>query len=146
MDYELMKFWAMINGVQVGPMDGRQLLACGLTPQTMVWYEGLPQWVPASTVPELAPLFVRPMPRWEKRPQQDLRPPCPPTYLVWSIVVTVLCCNLLGIGAIIYSTQVTTRYNRGDYEGAAKASNRAQAWIIITVVAALVMIPFYAIL
>ena len=78
--------------------------------------------------------------------QQDLRPPCPPTYLVWSIVVTVLCCNLLGIGAIIYSTQVTTRYNRGDYEGAAKASNRAQAWIIITVVAALVMIPFYAIL
>lgn len=40
------------------PVDVTQLLACGVTPQTMVWCEGMANWAPASSVPEVASLFM----------------------------------------------------------------------------------------
>ncbi|MDE6445015.1 MAG: CD225/dispanin family protein [Muribaculaceae bacterium] len=60
--------------------------------------------------------------------------PMPPTYLVWSIVTTVLCCLIPGIVAIIFSSQVSTKYLSGDYEGARKSSRNAEIWIIISFV------------
>lgn len=54
-----------------------------------------------------------------------------PNYLVWSILVTVLCCIPLGIPAIVYSAQVDTRLRLGDYQGAVDASQKAKTfcWI-----------------
>ena len=60
---------------QYGPYNYdscKQMVAAGqLTPQTMVWMEGMPAWAPASTVPVLQPLFAPPV-----TPQM---PPMPPT-------------------------------------------------------------------
>lgn len=64
----------------------------------------------------------------------DDLPPMPQNYLVWSVVMTVLCCLPAGIAAIIFSTQVNSKYYAGDYEGARKASERAQIWIIVSFV------------
>lgn len=58
----------------------------------------------------------------------------PPTYLVWAIVMTILCCFIPGIVAIIYSAQVSSKFNQGDIEGARRASQRAEIWIIISFV------------
>jgi hypothetical protein len=54
-----------------------------------------------------------------------------PNYLVWSILVTVLCCLPLGIVAIIFSSQVDTKQNAGDIAGALDSSNKAKlfCWI-----------------
>ena len=77
--------------------------------------------------------------------EKPLRP-CPPSYLVWAVLVVVLCCAPLGIPAIIYSSQVKTKYNKGDYSGARKASERAALWVILAFVGGLIYQPFSGLL
>ena len=129
-----------------------QLKAYGLTPQTMVWHDGLPTWVAASALPELAPLF-NPYPTENAETQEvsedclaNPAPPKPPTYLVWSIICMLLLCLLPGIVAVIFASQVSSRYNMGDYEGAQRASSRAELWLILTIVIGLVWTPFSLVL
>ena len=55
---------------------------------------------------------------------------------------TICCCTPLGIVAIVYSSQVMSRYNRGDYAGALMASQRAQLWLILAFVLGLIAVPF----
>lgn len=71
-------------------------------------------------------------------PVDDPRRPVP-TYLAWSIVATVLslclCCivgTIPGIVAIVFSTQVNSALNRGDYAAAQRASNNAKIWCWVT--------------
>ncbi len=62
------------------------------------------------------------------------KPPVPPSYLVWSVIMTIVCCTIPGIVAIVFSSQVTSKYMVGDYEGAVKASRNAVIWIIVSFV------------
>lgn len=71
-------------------------------------------------------------------PLEEPRRPVP-TYLAWSIVATVLslclCCiigTIPGIVAIVFSTQVNSAFNRGDYAAAQRASSNARIWCWIT--------------
>lgn len=74
-------------------------------------------------------------------PQQPL-PPCPPTNLVWGILTTVLCCQVLGIVSIVYALQVKAKYDSGDLETAQRYSDRAAMWSIAAIVAGLIVTPF----
>lgn len=65
-----MKYYIIYNGQQVGPMTREQLLSYGLNPNSQVWTEGMPQWVPAYTVPELMEIMPP-----AAEPAQ-----CPPAY------------------------------------------------------------------
>lgn len=67
----------------------------------------------------------------------------PDTYLIWAVVVTVLCCLIPGIIAIVNAASVSTRYYNGDIEGAERASRRTQIWIIISIVCGLVWNTIY---
>ena len=67
----------------------------------------------------------------------------PPTYLVWSVIMTVLCCFIPGIVAIIFSSQVSTKYYSGDVEGAKKASRNAEIWIIVSFVLGVLSATLY---
>lgn len=69
-----------------------------------------------------------------QRAYGDDVPKMPPAYLVWAVVMTVLCCLPAGIVAIIFSSQVSSKYYAGDIEGAQRASDRAQIWIIVSFV------------
>lgn len=55
------QYYVAQDGQQLGPFTMEQLqqmAASGqLTPQTYVWKQGLPNWMPASQVPELGQLF-----------------------------------------------------------------------------------------
>ena len=68
------KLFIAIGGQQYGPygMDlCRQMVTSGqLTPQSMVWMEGLPAWTQAGQVPALQPLFAP--------PASPSMPPLPP--------------------------------------------------------------------
>lgn len=46
-------FYLVINGKSEGPFTKQQLLNMSLTPDTLVWKKGLPEWVNASQLPEL---------------------------------------------------------------------------------------------
>lgn len=50
-----MYYYVIVNGAQQGPYQIHQLQSLHITPTTMMWREGLPQWVPAAQIPELQP-------------------------------------------------------------------------------------------
>src|SRR5271154_3257852 len=55
-----------------------------------------------------------------------------PNYLVFAILVTVLCCLPAGIPAIVYAAQVNGKLQAGDIAGAQQASNNAKMWCWIS--------------
>ena len=67
---------------------------------------------------------------------------CPPSYLAWSIITTILFFLPLGIVAIIYSARVNGLWNSGQEERAKKASETAAWFSNIAFVVGLIWIPF----
>lgn len=173
------QYYIIRNDQQNGPYTLEELGSMSITPDTIVWTEGMKDWAPAREVSELntlfdsssqtpphydgsaygaAPQYHSAPPQYSNTPQHNSTPqynsapqynpapqyssspqgvpsehrPMPPNYLAWSIVVTILCCLIGGIVAIIYSTQVSSRYMAGDYEGAERASRNARTWIIVS--------------
>ena len=67
-----------------------------------------------------------------------------PNHLAWAIVSTILatcfCCpvGLLGIVAIVYATQVNSKLNAGDIEGARRASENDKIWCWVATALAIV--------
>lgn len=128
------------DGQQYGPVEGSTLKNYGVTGETLVWCEGMDNWAKASTVPELAYLFAAaPTP---PRPVTPVRPSspgssyagdvCPDNYLVWSILVTLLCCWPFGIPAIVNSSKVEKLWMQGDKIGAMEKSESAKKWCWIS--------------
>lgn len=68
--------------------------------------------------------------------------PMPSSYLAWNIIMTLCCCMPVGVVGIIFSAQVAQKWQRGDIEGARKASNRAAWCLILSFVLGLVGWPF----
>jgi hypothetical protein len=58
--------------------------------------------------------------------QQPQTPP--PNYLVWAILATIFCCQILGIVSIVFAAQVNSKWNAGDIQGALDASKNAKLW------------------
>lgn len=102
-------------------------------PQSYQGYQPEPQ--PMQPMEPMQPQWD-----WQRRPAQS-EPECPPTYLVWSIIVTVLCCLPFGIAAIVCSAQVKSAYSRGNLPKAEKMSEAAQWCIILSIVLGLLWIP-----
>lgn len=96
--------------------------------------------------PEPQPMSGNPCPqeapRWEWQQEATVPDePCPPAYLAWSIIVTILCCQVIGIAAIICSAQTKQAYGRGNLAKAKKMSEWAQWLIILSIVFGLMGLP-----
>lgn len=101
--------------------------------------------------PEPQPMSGNPCPqeapRWEWQQEATVPDePCPPAYLAWSIIVTILCCQVLGIAAIICSAQTKQAYGRGNLAKAKKMSEWAQWLIILSIVFGLMGLPLQLVL
>lgn len=100
---------------------------------------------PESPSPDKSRYLYTPQPD-RRSSQQELKEPMPSTWLIGSVLVTVFCCFIPGIIAIIFSSQVSSKYYSGDIEGSRRASRQAEIWIILSVVlgvlAATLYIPF----
>ncbi len=76
-------------------------------------------------------------------------PQKPDNYLVWSILVTLLCCLPFGIVAIVKSCAVDSAYNNGNLELAQAEAAAAKKWCYISfgcgAVVAVVYVAFMAI-
>ncbi len=60
--------------------------------------------------------------------------PCPPTYIGWSVFLTVCCCSPLSIAALVCSIFVPSYYNKGKLDKSRRASEIA-AWLIMIAIA-----------
>jgi Interferon-induced transmembrane protein/GYF domain 2 len=162
-----MEIYIIINNQQSGPYTIEQLRAMSLSPNTPVWYEGLRDWTPACNAPATQVLFYtqnqpdnnqyqqpnQQYGQWQRPDGQQPNyggqwngnniPPRPNNHLALAIIVTILCCLPFGIAAIISASNVNSQYDRGDYEGAIRSSNKAQTWIIVSIVAGLVSSILY---
>ena len=142
-----MKYYMHIGGQQVGPYEENELPSHGLTASTMVWREGMPDWVAASQVPELSHLLppsqqppsYQPQPSYGPQQPYGARPPMPDTYMVWAVLVTVFCCLPFGIVSIVKASQVSSLYSQGRYQEAVAASEAAKKWAIWSAVAGVVI-------
>ncbi|MCH5224911.1 MAG: CD225/dispanin family protein [Muribaculaceae bacterium] len=104
-----------------------------------------PSDLPRDFEPEQRPSFGTQQFRNEDQGRRHTEP-MPSTWLIWSILVTVFCCFIPGIIAIIFSSQVSSRYYAGDVEGARRSSRNAEIWIIVSfvlgVISATLYLPF----
>jgi hypothetical protein len=70
----------------------------------------------------------------------------PENHLIWAILSTLFCCWPVGIVSIVYASKVESTFNRGDYNGALEASNKAKKWAIISAISAVVFWVLYFVL
>lgn len=68
-----MRYFIITNDIQQGPFSLDELRQQAITSETLVWTEGMAQWLPAWQVEELRPLLYG-----QDRPQGPPMPPPPP--------------------------------------------------------------------
>lgn len=124
-------FYLNEKNEQKGPISPEELISNGVTKNTLVWKNGMAQWLPAGEVHELAKLFTNET-STPSTPQPPVtNNPKPDNWLVWAILSTILCCLPLGIVSIIYATKVDNLWNSGQQEEALKASNMARLFFFL---------------
>lgn len=165
------KYWIIVEGKPQGPFTGEQLrLRRDFTAELPVWKSGMADWTTAGQVPELAALLEQevvvteivsePAPAEETAQQTHINTAArtgwvntagaaeidgekmPSSYLGWNIVMTLCCCLPAGVAGIFFSSMVAQKWQRGDIEGAKKASERAAWCLILSFVLGLVGWPF----
>ncbi len=52
------QYYIVVDGNSTGPFSKEGLMAQGINRETLVWREGMSEWAPASSVPELTDMFV----------------------------------------------------------------------------------------
>lgn len=108
-------------------------------------YSAAPQ--PEGAEPRQESYGSRPQPQFQSRQMsRGSRPgdePMPPTHLVWAVIVTVCCCFIPGIVAIVMSSRVSSRYYAGDMEGAKRASKACEWWIIASFILGVLSATLY---
>lgn len=143
-----------------GPYTKEELREMNIAPHTLIWFQGLSEWRPANTFPELHEVYMSstppPVTKTSRsfndqginisQPYNINNQQPPKTWLVESILATLFCCLPLGIVGIVNASKVESRFNMGDFEGANKASAEAGKWTKLSLGIGLVVIVIYMIL
>jgi len=131
-----------------GPFSLDQLRERNIGKETLVWKEGMPDWVAAKNLNDLQSLFegaAETMQAPIAVPYSQVPELPPKNWLVESILVTILCCLPLGIVGIVNATKVESLWNTGQREAAVKASQEAGKWVKIGFISGLVVVALYII-
>lgn len=129
-----------------GPLTIEELKQKAITPETLVWKEGLPDWVPANTLSDLKELFdvAEDIPH-QIQPTGTLSPQ-PKNWLIESVLVTIFCCLPLGIVGIILALLVDSLWREGHYEASKRLSLEAGRWVRYGVIFGVIALIIYMLL
>lgn len=143
------QFFIIESGQQAGPFSREMLAARNITPDTLVWRQGLAEWTPAGRLPELQSMFVNPYAQQSAyNPQYapGMNVPSPQSlrtnWLTWAIVATVVgalfsCIGMVfGIIGITKANQANRFYEMGDNYNGDVSNNSARTNTIIAFVLA----------
>lgn len=161
------KYWIIVDGKPQGPFTSSELKMRGdFTAELPVWCNELPNWTTVGQLPELACLLQptdeaiqsEQFGSRQQEPEQSSyngwipqsamaaavvsgeKPP--KTFIGWNLFMLFCCCLIGGVIGLIFGSQVNSRWQRGDVEGAKKASEIAEWCVIISIVAGLISWPF----
>ncbi len=161
------KWFYAINNEQKGPVDEEMLVSLIgqgiIKPGTLVWTQGMKDWVRAGDTDAFSAHFGSSAPPQFQNDDDDDpfkmqqtvktspasgtrmsgRPP--ENHLVKSILVTLFCCLPLGIAAIYYSAQVNSTHQAGDHESALEFSQKADKFGNYSIIASVGFIILYLI-
>ena len=157
-----MKYYIARDNKPVGPLQLDELRRYSIGPDTLIWVPGNADWKAARCFPEVMAVVsenVTPPPFVAakfNRPNVDTQvyearinpneygadgryqPLRPNNYLAEAIVVTVLCCNPLGIISIIYGAKVNKLYDERCFDDARRASVNARNWFVATLISGVI--------
>ena len=106
--------------------------------------------VPPAEVPQPQQAYnpqPNPQPQYQQPVQQQPIGTKPKSYLVLSILATLLCCLPFGIPAIVFAAKVDSNWNAGRYQEAQDASRKAKTWMLVSVIlGALILISYFALI
>ncbi len=137
-------FYIDAAGKQKGTFTPDELRKENIRRDTLVWTQGMEQWVRAEELDDLREIFESPLvepPRYftEARQEPVSITQKPKSWLIESILVTLLpflLCgsflSLIGIVAIVNATQVDSHFARGDFRASEVASKSAEKWTKIS--------------
>ena len=161
-----MNWFYSLNGEQVGPVSAEEIkakVASGqVSDSSLVWREGMADWVAFSTVAELqggSAVDASPAVTPTSAPAAAVSPYQPPqavgsptasgtlapgekipTYLWQSIVATLFCCLPFGVVGIVFAAKVNNLLVGGQIDAAREASKNAKKWTNISVIVTLVLV------
>lgn len=144
-----MKYYIAVNNQPQGPFEISELSQMCITPDTLLWCEGMNNWHPAKEIAEInSALFnpaIPPIYNAQKFNSQQQGTPTPPTthstppimpkpktWLVESILCTVFCCQIFGIIAIIMSALAESAWSRKDYAETEAKAKQARTWVLVS--------------
>lgn len=144
------QYWLYLNNEKKGPFEESDLINQTITPETLVWREGLTEWIQAKYMPEMAnyitnippvnepiqpnpyqqsqygqPQYGAAQPQYGSN-QQGTMMPKPESYLWLSILNLLCCCQILGIIALVFSILSSNKYDAGKYDEAVSNANTAK--------------------
>ena len=125
-------YYLLIEGEKEGPYYLEDFKRFPLTAKTLVWTEEKGTWYYAEEYAELAPFLPRkekPIKEKEERKEAILPPK---TWLVESILATILCCMPVGVVGLIYAVQVRDMISLNRLELAYKYSAQARVWTLVS--------------
>lgn len=102
----MQKFFIHFQGQQLGPFSLEELKQKGITRNTMVWFDGLPEWKEAKDVYELSDLFRNQPPPFEKNTthsnstsesttNKEIQGNMGSSWFIWSLVI--ICVIIVGL-------------------------------------------------
>lgn len=159
------QYWLHIGDGQYGPLTAGEVRARAAEPErTYIWTAGMATWQrldraagfwppededetdngntasetvaaetgqSADTAAEAAAAEAAATPR----------PPKPATNFFWAIFCTLLCCQPLGLAALILSAMTHTEYRLGHYDKAERYSRHCEMLIMVSIALGLVCVP-----
>jgi hypothetical protein len=132
-----------------GPFSIEELKEKPITPQTLVWKEGLPDWVPANTLADLNTIFPETpeeiVTASNKQTVHSLSV-APKNWLIESVLVTIFCCLPIGIVGIILALLVDTLWKEGHKEAAERLSLEAGKWVKYGIIFGVIALVLYMLL
>lgn len=112
------QYYIMTADGQRGPLTIDEMKSAGLTPDTMVWYEGLDNWAKAAAVPELDPVLYSQATddAVATVDTSDTTDECPDPHMGLAIFSAIM--FPMGIAAIVKSALVKSRWDAGRHDDA----------------------------
>lgn len=125
-------FYFNSNNEQAGPVSPTEFHRYGINESTMIWKQGMPNWMRAGQIPELTQYF-RPVtpplpPEGRGNNGERYRPSKPDNNMMWAILSTLFCCLPFGIYSIIQASKVNGLYSSGSYDEAQRMADDAKKW------------------
>ncbi|XP_041956556.1 proline rich transmembrane protein 1B [Alosa sapidissima] len=103
--------------------SGQAVMACQPTPNSPGFFQ--PQFMPSASYPPYA-IYMNGSSLGEDQP------PLPKDYLVESLLVTIFCCLMSGLVALMYSYETRAALARGDIRGGERASQKARLLVMFS--------------